>query len=367
MYQEAVSENLAGRSDVKREEKQRRRRLTQLIVIILLLLLLLIALILAYVLSFMNKTESIGGIEPLFSLYGFDRPLAVTSDADDNIYVSDTGHDRLFIYDSEGNYIRRIGADKGPNRFYGVIGALVDPKTKNIFVSDWKQKVVSVFSQKGKLVKRFPNEPYDIRFGKLGFTPFGIASYKNNIYVTSYNGIYVFTKTGKYVKRIGVRGRGDGQFDFPIALAIDQKDGTMYVADQLNRRVVALSDKGVVKWSLGKPDKMGKSNSFFGLPRGLAIGPEGRIYVSDSFHHNIVVLSKKGEFLSTLGKRGVEDGKFNFPEGLVYRDDRMYIADRENDRIQAIRVTGFPKPDKKALRKYKSSFVEGKKAKASAK
>ena len=367
MSQEAVSENLVSRSNVKREEKQRRRRLTQLIVIILLLLLLLIALILAYALSFMNRTESVGGIEPLFSLYGFDRPLAVTTDGEDNIYVSDTGHDRLFVYDSQGNFIRRIGSDKGPNRFYGVIGALVDPKTKKIFVSDWKQKVVSIFSQKGKLLKRFPDEPYDRRFGKLGFTPFGIASYKNNVYVTSYNGVYVFSKTGKYVKRIGVRGRGDGQFDFPIALAIDQKDGTMYIADQLNRRVVALTAKGVVKWSLGRPDKMGKSNSFFGLPRGLTIGPEGRIYVSDSFHHNIVVLSKKGALLSTLGKRGVEDGKFNFPEGLVYAKDSLYIADRENDRIQAIRVTGFPKPGKKALRNYKKSFVEGSKSKASAK
>ncbi len=368
MQQDALTQDLGTRSDTKRDEKQRRRRIIKLIIIILLLLLLLIGLLLAYVLSFMTRTPTVRGIQPLFSLYGFDRPLAVTTDAENNIYVSDTGNNRLYIYDPVGEFIRRIGADKGAKRFYGVIGATVDKKTEDIYVADWKLKAITIFNQKGKLLKRFPKEPYAVRYGRLGFTPFGVASYKGKIYVTSYNGIYVFTMKGKFLERIGVRGRDEGQFDFPVALTIDQKDGTMYIADQLNRRVVAMSAKGKVKWMLGRPDEKGKSGSFFGLPRGITLGPDGHLYVSDAFHHTIVVLKKDGSLVSVLGERGVEDGKFNFPEGLIYGTDRIYIADRENNRIQAIKIAGFPKPDKKSLKEYKGSFIETKvKAKATKK
>jgi hypothetical protein len=65
--------------------------------------------------------------------------------------------------------------------------------------------------------------------------------------------------------------------------------------------------------------------------------------------------------VATLGKRGVEDAQLNFPEGITFKDaTTLYLADRENNRLQVLRVelNGVPKPDKKTLSRYKKSFLK---------
>ena len=135
----------------------------------------------------------------------------------------------------------------------------------------------------------------------------------------------------------------------------------MYVADQLNRRVQAIGEDGVVKWTLGQPDQGGKAKSFFGLPRGVAIDPEGRVFVSDTFHHEVVVLERDGKLLGTVGERGVEDGQLNFPEAITFRPDGvLYVTDRENNRIQAWRINEITPPGSKMKGLYDSYFKKAK-------
>jgi sugar lactone lactonase YvrE len=59
--------------------------------------------------------------------------------------------------------------------------------------------------------------------------------------------------------------------------------------------------------------------------------------VIDTFSHLIRVydLEQGGRQLFTFGQRGVGNGEFNFPNDLaIDAAGRLYIADRENNRIQ---------------------------------
>ena len=361
---EPVLEGLPpSRLQLRREEKDRDRRVRRMLLILLLLLLLLFALALAFILIYgpsILETLRPGTVQSLFSIYGFDRPLSVSTDAQNNIYVSDTGHSKFYVFDSSGNYVRRIGTSQKHQRFYGVFGSRVDAGEKNIYVADWGRRAINVFTTGGKFVRRFPKDGVNVKkYGPLGLSPFSLDMYKDKIYITSADGVYVFSKKGRLLKRWAGRGQAMGRYDFPSGLAVDKKDGSIYVADQLNRRVVAMSPEGKIRWVLGKPDAAGNIVSFFGLPRGIAIDSEGRIYVTDTFHHQIVILTREGKLISVVGKRGTEDGNFNFPEGLVItKDNIIYLADRENDRIQALRINKFPAPSKTLLRKYRGSFIK---------
>lgn len=55
-------------------------------------------------------------------------------------------------------------------------------------------------------------------------------------------------------------------------------------------------------------------------------------------HHlksRIVVLDQEGTLVSMFGERGTDDAQFSFPEGLaISSSDRLYVADRQNNRLQ---------------------------------
>ena len=68
--------------------------------------------------------------------------------------------------------------------------------------------------------------------------PHFVCTDATHVYVTDYkrNGVFVFTKTGDFVKLFGSKGSEDGQFDHPYGIALDP-DGFLYVSDKVNNRV----------------------------------------------------------------------------------------------------------------------------------
>jgi len=83
--------------------------------------------------------------------------------------------------------------------------------------------------------------------------------------------IVKFTKDGKFIKIIGKKGSGQGEFDVPHALGMDSK-GRLFVADRANNRVQILDQDGkfLDEWKQ------------FGRPSGLYIDKNDVIYVADS-------------------------------------------------------------------------------------
>lgn len=72
-------------------------------------------------------------------------------------------------------------------------------------------------------------------------------------------------------------------------------------------------------------------------PTGLARDAVlGEIYVADSRAHDIKVFSDLGQLLRTLGSHGEGEGQFNGPTYLSWSDDRLYVSDTLNARIQVL-------------------------------
>ncbi|XP_078420824.1 NHL repeat-containing protein 2 [Cetorhinus maximus] len=69
----------------------------------------------------------------------------------------------------------------------------------------------------------------------------------------------------------------------------------------------------------------------------------GRLAIADSGHHRILVTEKNGEVLHAVGgpKSGWKDGSifeasFNSPQGVLMKDNIIYVADTENHAIRKI-------------------------------
>lgn len=309
------------------------------------------------------KPKKVGNINFLFAVYGpgrgmlpsFNKPMSVATDKDNNIYVTDSGNNRVVVFNKRGEFLFEFGergiahpavgykATWSPGKFNYPYGIDIDDETGNIFVADMVNERIQIFDKKGKFIDWFPKEDYGGTAADI--FPLALDVKDGKVYMTNPYQVVIFTTKGEFVTDFGMPGKEKGQLDRPNGIAVGD-DGTIYVSDSNNLRVQAFDQKGNVKWVYGKPvqawTNFNEQAQEFELPRNIAVGPDGNIYVMDAFDFNIKVLSPEGKLLAEMGQRGVEDGTFNFPNGItVTKDKIIYVADKENDRVQAIKLSGF--------------------------
>jgi len=93
---------------------------------------------------------------------------------------------------------------------------------------------------------------------------------------------------------------------------------------------------------LGTRGKPGMTERNFYLPTDIAFAPNGELIVSDGYGNpRIVRLSADGRFLGQFGHRGNGPGEFQLPHNVVVdRNGRIYVSDRDNQRIEVFDSTG---------------------------
>jgi DNA-binding beta-propeller fold protein YncE len=113
-------------------------------------------------------------------------------------------------------------------------------------------------------------------------------------------------------------------------------DGNIWVTDNANHTVFKFNHDGVVLMKLGEKDVTSDSATHFNKPADVTFAANGDFYIADGYGHlRVVKFRKSDEFLKSWGKKGAGSGEFNLPHAIqVDAAGRVYVADRENNRIQ---------------------------------
>jgi DNA-binding beta-propeller fold protein YncE len=153
-----------------------------------------------------------------------------------------------------------------------------------------------------------------------------------------------FDPSGKLLASFGA-----GMFVFPHGITVDP-EGNVWVADADGKNgkghvVVKFSPAGKVLMTLGKPGMPGDAPGFFNRPTGVAIARNGDIFVADGHggdsNARVVKFSKDGKFITTWGRKGSSAGEFDAPHAIaVDSQERVYVADRSNNRVQVFDAAG---------------------------
>lgn len=167
------------------------------------------------------------------------------------------------------------------------------------------------------------------------------------------------------------RDKGQKSLDFPYDSAFDNA-GNIYVTDSGSGRVLKYSPNGVF---ISFYD--GRAGQTLHTPLGIAINEDGIIAVADkrlshialfdpdfklirkipevfpikplfvkdklyvSTFKRLAIYSKNGKLIEATGSRGKGLGQFDFPNGLAVANDRVYVSDSNNHRIQAFSKDPF--------------------------
>ena len=118
------------------------------------------------------------------------RPAGVAIDADDNIYVADSEHGMLAVFDRSGNFLRYIGNFKGENEYESPQGIAIDRKARRLYLVDSPRNLVLVLDLTGKVLNRFGKYHDGTGVGVFD-DPTDIAVGHNHIYVLDSSGTRV--------------------------------------------------------------------------------------------------------------------------------------------------------------------------------
>ncbi|MGC4105724.1 MAG: SMP-30/gluconolactonase/LRE family protein [Thermomicrobiales bacterium] len=218
-------------------------------------------------------------------------PQSVTVDQNGLIYVADTWNHRVVIFDAQGTMVRELGqrgvqADTmdspDPNvdtgRFYGPRGVAVD--SGEIYITDTGNERVQVFASDGTFLRTFGgtgSEP-----GKL-IEPTGIAiGPDGNVYVADSGNarISVFSKNGDFVRVM------------PVASWQGEAEQINYMTFGPNGMIYATNPSAgtfaVIDPNNGTVLYEGKGGQDLQQPVGITVASDGKIFIADGGSSRVV-------------------------------------------------------------------------------
>jgi peptidylamidoglycolate lyase len=134
---------------------------------------------------------------------------------------------------------------------------------------------------------------------------------------------------------------GANQFIMPHGLTVDKEDN-VWITDVGLHQIFKFNHDGQLLMKLGIAKTSGNDSLHFNLPTDVAVAGDGSFYISDGYGNSRVVkFSASGNYLLEWGTKGSDDGEFDIPHGITLdKKENVYVADRENNRIQVFDKNG---------------------------
>ena len=177
------------------------------------------------------------------------------------------------------------------------------------------------------------------------------ADSKDRVYVFSRgeHPLMVFDRDGTFLASWD-----DISFNRPHGITVGPDDA-VYCCDDRDHTVRKFSPESKLLLTLGtsgKPSDTGATSMDFRTvrrggppfhyPTNLAVDPGGELYVSDGYGNaRVHKFTADGRLLLSWGEPGSGPGQFRLPHGIaVDRQGTVYVADRENSRVQLFTPDG---------------------------
>ncbi len=277
----------------------------------------------------------------------FNGPQFAAVDSSGNLWVADTGNNRVQEFNSSGVWQLTIpsgctgsspacAAGSGNGQFYWPEGIAIDP-AGNIWVADYSNNRVQEFNSSGVYQSTLGSEGGGN--GQFSY-PMGIAADPSgNIWVadSGNNRVEEFNSSGVWKDTLGwdctiksppvcVDGPAIGQFSYYVAGMTADSSGNVWISDDGNNRVVSLNS--YVDWGMTIPTSGCSTTSYPACPGGsgngqfmvvgnVVVDASGNILVPDRYNNRVQTFNSSGVYQSQFGSGGNGNGQFYIPAGMA--------------------------------------------------
>jgi tripartite motif-containing protein 71 len=307
--------------------------------------------------------------------YALSYIRAAATDAAGRVYVADTGHERVVVFDGEGRGVAAWGVPGiAPGQFVAPLDVATDAAGDVLVVETYgSRSPVYLFDSALAYRTRWERGGGAI-LGSHWFGPTAAA-------VAADGTVWITDPANDLVRHLGPGGAFLGALGDPggepgasagaspgagaAAQAVSLlgpngvavgPSGEVYVADTGHGRVARFAADGRPLGTLGGTGAGDPSGSAGGSgagaagatgtaalvrPVAVAAAPSGDLYAADAGDDRIVELSPAGTLLATWGGPGSAPGRFSDPAGIaVDAAGDVFVSDRGNDRVQKFAPDG---------------------------
>ncbi len=308
----------------------------------------------------------------------FERPFCVAQDSQERILVCDFNVNQIKIFDQALKPVSVIGQTGTKQGEFNKPHSIDFNSKSEIIVSDYANKRVQRFS------RDFDFKSYLASDKKLLGPATAYFGGDGNLYVSDYDSssLLKFDKNGKYLGWIGAKEDGSltdgwnlsgnstnstspGGFDRLHGAKVDS-NGMIYVVDSWNHRVQRFDEDGKFRgfigsradgtltdgWELEGQVTASQLPGGFNVPIAIEISGDD-LFVLEFKNARIQRFSKSGEFLgwyggmkdggltpgfvkSGLSMEGNEPGAFKEAYDLKIYENKIFVADTGNKRVQIL-------------------------------
>jgi len=303
-------------------------------------------------------------IERVYEGSYLDAPQNMCIDSSDNLYVADSGNNRILKFNSELEYVCQFTAGNSLNK---PSGAYFDSEKKELYIADTDNERIVVVGENDKIIREYFKPESDLLDKDLSFNPSNISlGIQGHIYMIKGQSFMQVSQEGEFKGFVGSNKVPANIITAIVRRFASEKQKKMLVTEQpspyvnftMDRNGVIYAVAGTESAQIRKINMVGDNlypQKFYGemvLQDGwrmvnpnfisIAVSQDGIISVLEEKGKKIYQYSQEGIMLNVFGGEGEVLGFFQSPVSIaVDSNGSVLVADSATNTVQRFTRTSF--------------------------
>lgn len=266
----------------------------------------------------------------------FQSPTGISIDSNGNIYISDTGNNRIQKFDSRGNLLKFIGGFGWESEQFQRPVGLCAENALDVFVADYENNRIERYDKDLNWITSYRNN--ETLEDNLQF------AFPLSVSISIHGDLFIVDGENKRVLKLNTLREPEisfGDFDWglgslsaPVHICISKND-KIYVSDQDAGSIFVFDYYGNYLFEIGR--------DILESPNGIYIDENENLYVTDIGLDQVFIFGPGGHKILGYGSAGEKLGAFQNPSGVAVFQNKIFITDMDNHRVQVFHLIPLKK------------------------